>query len=75
MQLHIKLVLGTQGSAATLPFDRMTRLEVSGIRSKGNRSQINARVKQKTKQTRASDGQRLPAYIIVVRVQPPDFCH
>jgi hypothetical protein len=66
--------LGTQGSTATLPFDRMARLEVSGIRSKGNRSQINARVKQKTAQTRASDAQGLPAYIIV-RVQVRDFCH
>jgi hypothetical protein len=63
--------LGTQGSTATLPFDRMARLEVSGIRSKGNRSQINARVKQKTEQTRASDAQRLPAYIIVVEFSRP----
>ncbi len=63
--------LGTQGSTATLPFDRMARLEVSGIRSKGNRSQINARVKQKTEQTRASDAQGLPAYIIVVEFSRP----
>lgn len=57
--------LGNQNSTATLPFQRMARLEVSGIR-KGNRGQINARVKQKTEQTRASDAEGLPAYIIVV---------
>lgn len=62
--------LGTQDSTATLPFQRMVRLEVSGIR-KGNRSQINARVKQKTEQTRASDAQGLPAYIIVVEFSRP----
>jgi hypothetical protein len=48
----------------------MARLEVSGIR-KGNRAQINARVKQKTEQTRASDVQGLPAYIIVVEFSRP----
>lgn len=60
------------GSAqsSTLPFQRMARLEVSGIR-KGNRSQINVRVKQKTEQTRASDAERLPAYIIVVEFSQP----
>jgi hypothetical protein len=42
--------LGVQNSTDILPFQRMARLEVSGIR-KGNRSQINARVKQKTEQT------------------------
>ncbi|NJK51908.1 MAG: hypothetical protein HC936_02250 [Leptolyngbyaceae cyanobacterium SU_3_3] len=62
--------LGTQGSSVALPFERMARLEVSGIR-RGNRSQINARVKQKTEQTRASDGQGLPAYIIVVEFSRP----
>jgi hypothetical protein len=53
-----------------LPFQRMARLEVSGIR-KGSRSQINARVKQKTEQTRASDAEGLPAYIIVVEFSRP----
>jgi hypothetical protein len=48
----------------------MARLEVSGIR-KGSRSQINARVKQKTYQTLASDAQGLPAYIIVVEFSRP----
>ncbi|MCU0541386.1 MAG: hypothetical protein MUE44_04270 [Oscillatoriaceae cyanobacterium Prado104] len=48
----------------------MARLEVSGIR-KGNRSQINARVKLKTEQTRTSDAQGLPAYIIVVEFSRP----
>lgn len=62
--------LGIQDSTATLPFQRMARLEVSGIR-KGNRSQINVRVKQKTEQTRVSDAQGLPAYIIVVEFSRP----
>ncbi|MBW4623103.1 MAG: hypothetical protein KME17_27560 [Cyanosarcina radialis HA8281-LM2] len=64
------MMLGSQDSTVTLPFQRMARLEVSGIRQ-GNRSQINARVKQKTKQTRASDAQGLPAYIIVVEFSRP----
>jgi hypothetical protein len=62
--------LGSQDSTAMLPFQRMARLEVSGIR-KGNRSQINARVKQKTEQTGASDAEGLPAYIIVVEFSHP----
>ncbi|TAF58742.1 MAG: hypothetical protein EAZ60_01650 [Oscillatoriales cyanobacterium] len=57
-------------SSPTLPFERMARLEVSGIR-KGDRSQINARVKLKTEQTRTSDAQGLPAYIIVVEFSRP----
>jgi hypothetical protein len=48
----------------------MARLEVSGIR-RGSRSQINARVKQKTEQTGASDAGELPAYIIVVEFSRP----
>ncbi len=62
--------LGSQNSATTLPFERMARLEVSGIR-KGNQSQINTRVKLKTEQTRTSDAQGLPAYIIVVDLGRP----
>jgi hypothetical protein len=62
--------LGSQDSNLMLPFQRMARLEVSGIR-KGSRSQINARVKQKTEQTRASDAEGLPAYIIVVEFSRP----
>jgi hypothetical protein len=62
--------LGSQDSNSMLPFQRMARLEVSGIR-KGSRSQINARVKQKTEQTRASDAEGSPAYIIVVEFSRP----
>lgn len=62
--------LGNQDSTAILPFQHMARLEVSGIR-KGNQSQINARVKQKTEQTGASDAEGLPAYIIVVEFSRP----
>lgn len=62
--------LGIQDSTSMLPFERMARLEVSGIRE-GSRSQINARVKQKTEQTGASDAEGLPAYIIVVEFSRP----
>lgn len=62
--------LGSQDSTTILPFQRMARLEVSGIR-KGNRSQINARVKQKIEQTGASDAEGLLAYIIVVEFSRP----
>ena len=62
--------LGSQDSTTMLPFQRMARLEVSGIR-KGNRSQIKARVKQKTEQTGVSDAEGLPAYIIVVEFSRP----
>ncbi|WP_293150519.1 MULTISPECIES: hypothetical protein [unclassified Microcoleus] len=62
--------LGSQNSATTLPFERMARLEVSGIR-KGTQGQINTRVKLKTEQTRTSDAQGLPAYIIVVEFSRP----
>lgn len=62
--------LGSQSSNPTLPFQRMARLEVSGIR-KGKRNQINARAKQKMEQTRASDLQGLPAYIIVIEFSRP----
>lgn len=62
--------LGSQDSTATLPFQRMARLEVSGMR-KGNRSQINTRAKQKIEQTGASDTEGLPAYIIVVEFSRP----
>jgi hypothetical protein len=47
----------------------MARLEVSGIR-KGSRSQINARVRQKTEQTGAFDAEGLPAIIVVEFSRP-----
>jgi hypothetical protein len=62
--------LGNRDSTALLPFQRMARLEVSGIR-KRNRSQINARIKQKTEQTGPSDAEGLPAYIIVIEFSRP----
>ncbi|WP_225913810.1 hypothetical protein [Leptolyngbya ohadii] len=62
--------LGSQDSTATLPFQRMARLEGSEIR-RGDRSQINARVKQKLEQTGASDAEGLPAYIIVIEFSRP----
>jgi hypothetical protein len=62
--------LGIQDSTAMLPFQRMARLEVSGIR-RSSQSQINTRVKQKTKQTGVSDAEGLPAYITVVEFSGP----
>jgi hypothetical protein len=59
--------LGT--TALDLPFQRMTRLEVSGIRN-GNRRLLNARVKLKKEQvTRFTHP--LPAYVIVVEFGTP----
>ena len=62
--------LGSQDSNPMLPFQRMARLEVSGIR-KGNQSQINTRVRQKKDQTGVSDAEGLPAFIIVVEFSRP----
>jgi hypothetical protein len=61
--------LGTLDADEELPFQNKVRLEVSGIR-KGNGSRIQARVKQKKEQTKASDG-LFPAYIIVVEFSTP----
>jgi hypothetical protein len=51
------------------PFRRAARLEVSGIR-RGNIRRIEARVKQKSKQTELS-ADRLPAFIVVVEFGKP----
>jgi hypothetical protein len=52
-----------------LPFQRMVRLEVSGIRA-GNRRLINARVKLKQEQIKRF-AHPLPAYVIVVEFSTP----
>jgi hypothetical protein len=50
-------------------FQGLTRLEVSGIRE-GDSTALEARVRQKIKQTKVSDGQ-LPAVIVVVEFGLP----
>lgn len=51
-------------------FQRKARLEVSGIQN-GSESEVNYRAKEKMKQTKPSDGQGLPAYIVVVEFNQP----
>jgi hypothetical protein len=67
--------LGPDGTDDQLVFQNKARLEVSGILS-GTDSQFLTRVKQKLKQTEASDNSGLPAYACVVvrwtpRTGPP----
>lgn len=50
-------------------FQKKSRLEVSGIR-RGDESNINARVKEKIKQTGRSNNS-LPAYVVVVEFSRP----
>lgn len=57
------------GDTAPYPFQDMTRLEVSGIRS-GDTNKIKTRVEKKLKQTNPSDG-CYPATIVVVEFSKP----
>jgi hypothetical protein len=52
------------------PFQHNARLEVSGIRS-GGELEIKRRVRQKERQTAASDHTRLPAYAAIVEFSAP----
>ncbi len=61
--------LGTIDTQGAVPFQNKVRLEVSGIR-KGDSSRVKARVKQKKKQTKPSDG-KYPAYIVVIEFSTP----
>ena len=62
--------LGPDGADDQLVFQDAARLEVSGILS-GTDSQFLTRVKQKLKQTEASDNSGLPAYACVVEFSRP----
>ena len=62
--------LGPDGADDQLVFQNAARLEVSGILS-GTDSQFLTRVKQKLKQTEASDNSGLPAYACVVEFSRP----
>lgn len=62
--------LGQPGAEDQLVFQNAARLEVSGILS-GTDSQFASRVKQKLKQTEASDSSGFPAYACVVEFGKP----
>lgn len=62
--------LGPDDREETLPFQDSARLEVSGILN-GTASQFSTRVKQKLKQTEASDDTKLTAYAVVVEFSRP----
>lgn len=62
--------LGPDNGDDQLVFQNATRLEVSGILS-GTESQFRTRVKQKLKQTEASDDTGLQAYAVVVEFGKP----
>lgn len=57
------------GEGTNAPFQHEARLEISGIR-KGSDRDVQARIRQKLKQTDRSDG-LLPAYVIVVEFGRP----
>ena len=52
------------------PFTNKARLEVSGL-LKGNKNQINSRIKIKKKQTEQSDKLNLPAFVIITEFSKP----
>ena len=60
------------GDASDDTFQRKGRLEISGIR-RGDKKEIQARVRQKVKQTKLSDPMtpNMPAYVIVVEFGNP----
>jgi hypothetical protein len=58
------------GDDSRMPFQNKARLEVSGIRH-GDEAGVRARVRQKRRQTDASDGTALPAHVIVVEFSQP----
>lgn len=57
------------GEGVDAPFQHEARLEISGIR-KGSDHDVQARMRQKLRQTNRSDG-LLPAYVIVVEFGQP----
>jgi hypothetical protein len=59
-----------EGESDTYVFERMARLEVSGILF-GDGSAIGARIQQKLSQTRRSMDSGLPVYVVVVEFSHP----
>jgi hypothetical protein len=64
--------LGITRNTDGLPFQKIARLAVSGIRQ-GNLSQVRARVKLKLEQI-ASSNSRTTAYIVIVEFSQPSAC-
>lgn len=62
--------IGPDEGEDVLPFQSTARLEVSGILH-GKPSQFGTRVKQKMKQTKASDYTKLTAYVVVIEFGRP----
>ncbi len=62
--------LGKKEEDAELPFQRMARLEISGI-LKGTVSELNSRTKLKVAQTNVSDNTGYSAYICVIEFSNP----
>jgi len=62
--------LGDSDNTPGLPFERKARLECSGI-LRGDSSQVNSRVKDKSRQTTISDETEIDAYIVVVEFSNP----
>jgi len=61
--------LGKSTALDELPFQKVVRLEVSGIRQ-GDRNQIRARVKLKVEQVKLTN-YLAPAYIVVIEFGQP----
>jgi len=59
------------GHRSNLPFQRKSRLEVSGIYRESPTNTVKGRVRQKLDQAEQSDG-LLPAYIVVVEFSKPE---
>jgi hypothetical protein len=57
------------GDDTGVPFAKKARLEISGIR-RGEEQVVNARIRQKLRQTDKSDGS-FPAYVVVVEFGQP----
>ncbi len=62
--------LATNEEVERYAFQGSARLEVSGMMSATD-TQFSSRVKQKKEQTKASDDMGLPAFVIVIEIQPP----
>ena len=58
------------GDKQAYGLQELARLEVSGI-LRGNKAQVNRRLKEKVEQTKKSDNLSLPAYVVVVEFSRP----
>ena len=58
------------GDKQAYGLQELARLEVSGI-LRGNKAQVNRRLKEKVEQTKKSDNLSLPAYVVVMEFSRP----